>query len=179
MNSLSSISIQKGYLPGAIGRVVTLHGSYYSRHWGFGVVFEAKVARELSEFMDRYNDERDGFWTASVDGEVEGAITIDGVDADGHGAHLRWFVVSEAVQGLGVGRQLMKAAMDFCKSKGYGRVYLWTFEGLLAARSLYETAGFELVEEHRGRQWGTEVNEQRFELSRMSPIFAVGMPEPF
>lgn len=37
-------------------------------------------------------------------------------------------------------------------------------EGLNAARHLYEQAGFELVEEKRGAQWGLEVNEQRFEL---------------
>lgn len=60
---------------------------------------------------------------------------------------------------------LMNAAMDFCRSSGYERVYLWTFEGLFAARRLYEKAGFELVEERNGRQWGTEVNEQKFELS--------------
>jgi hypothetical protein len=31
-----------------------------------------------------------------------------------------------------------------------------------AARHLYEKEGFKLVEEHRGTQWGTAVNEQRF-----------------
>ena len=45
------------------------------------------------------------------------------------------------------------------------KVYLWTFEGLDTARHLYEKVGFKLVEEHKGTQWGTEVNEQRFECS--------------
>jgi RimJ/RimL family protein N-acetyltransferase len=54
--------------------------------------------------------------------------------------------------------------MDFCRARGYDRVYLWTFEGLDAARHLYEKAGFRLAQQQRGRQWGTEVNEQRFEL---------------
>jgi GNAT superfamily N-acetyltransferase len=162
----SDILIRKGYLPGAIGRVVELHGRYYSKHWGFGLFFETKVARELSQFMDRYNNARDGFWTATVEGRVEGSITIDGADADGHGAHLRWFVVSEVLQGRGIGERLMQEAMDFCRNKGYGRVYLWTFEGLLAARRLYEKAGFQLVDQYKGCQWGTEVDEQRFELSR-------------
>ena len=36
--------IHKGYVPGAIGKVVELHGTYYAQHWGFGLFFEAKVA---------------------------------------------------------------------------------------------------------------------------------------
>jgi len=44
-------------------------------------------------------------------------------------------------------------------------VYLWTFKGLNAAKHLYEKNGFKLVKQFKGMQWGTEVNEQRFELS--------------
>jgi GNAT superfamily N-acetyltransferase len=69
------------------------------------------------------------------------------------------------LRGRGIGNQLIKEALDFCRSKEYKRVYLWTFEGLKAARHLYEKSGFELVEQHKGIQWGTEVNEQRFEMS--------------
>jgi hypothetical protein len=58
----------------------------------------------------------------------------------------------------------MRAALDFCRSNRYPRVYLWTFEGLHAARHLYEKAGLVLAEERRGTQWGTEVTEQRFEV---------------
>lgn len=54
--------------------------------------------------------------------------------------------------------------MAFCRARGHRRVYLWTFEALDAARHLYEKAGFRLAHQQRGRQWGTEVNEQRFEL---------------
>jgi len=25
-----------GYIPGAIGRIAELHGTYYHKHWGFG-----------------------------------------------------------------------------------------------------------------------------------------------
>jgi hypothetical protein len=52
----------------------------------------------------------------------------------------------------------------FCREMAYGKVYLWTFDGLHAARHLYEAMGFKLVEQHKGGQWGTEVTEQRFEL---------------
>ncbi len=161
---MDDVEIRSGYVPGAIGRVVELHGTYYQAHWRFGAFFEAKVATELAEFFGRYNARRDGFWTASVSGRVEGSITIDGIHAADEGAHLRWFIMSDVLRGKGVGNGLIRAAVDFCRTHRYSRVNLWTFEGLHAARHLYEKAGFVLVEQHRGTQWGTEVTEQRFEL---------------
>jgi len=157
--------IVRGWVPGAIGRVAELHARYYHRHWKFGVVFEAKVATELSEFLGRYDERRDGFWTASVAGRIEGSITIDGLHAEDAGAHLRWFIMSDALRGRGVGKRLIGTALDFCRARRYARVYLWTFAGLAAARHLYEASGFRLVEQRAGTQWGTAVEEQRFELS--------------
>ena len=162
---MSNVEMVKGYIPGSIGRVAELHGTYYHEHWDFSVFFEAKVATELSEFLGRYDEKRDGFWTASLNGRVEGSITIDGIHAEKEGAHLRWFIVSDVLRGRGVGNQLIDKALDFCRNKEYRRVYLWTFEGLDAAKHLYEKCGFKLVEQYKGIQWGTEVNEQRFELS--------------
>ncbi len=159
------ITIIKGYVPGSLGRVVDLHGAYYHEYWGFGLFFEAKVAAELSEFLRRYDEHRDGFWTVSVNGRVEGSITIDGIHADSTGAHLRWFIMSDALRGKGAGNLLINAAISFCRSKGYKQIYLWTFKGLAAARRLYEKNGFRLIEEHKGTQWGTEVIEQRFECT--------------
>ena len=155
-------AIIKGYRPGVIGRVAQLHGEYYHRHWGFGLFFEAKVATELAAFLSRCEETRDGLWTAVADGRVEGAIVIDGRDAAGAGAHLRWFIVSDALRGRGAGHRLMETAMDFCRRKGYPNVYLWTFEGLAAAHHLYHKYGFALVEQRSGAQWGVTVNEQRF-----------------
>lgn len=161
---MDDLEIRRGYYPGAIGRVVELHGTYYHAHWAFGAFFEAKVAQELAEFFGRYDPLRDGFWIATVSGRIEGSITIDGVHAARDGAHLRWFIVSDALHGRGVGNRLIRAAVDFCRSNGYPRIYLWTFEGLHAARHLYEKAGFQLIKERRGKQWGTEVTEQQFAL---------------
>ena len=155
-------AILKDYRPGAIGRVAQLHGEYYHRHWGFGLFFEAKVATELSAFLSRYDDTRDGFWTVAAEDRLEGAIVIDGRDAEREGAHLRWFIVSDGLRGRGAGNRLMETAMDFCRRKGYPGVYLWTFEGLSAARHLYEKHGFSLAEHRPGAQWGVTVNEQRF-----------------
>ena len=162
---MSEIKIARGYVPGSLGRVAELHGAYYHDHWRFGLFFEAKVAVELLEFLKRYDERRDGFWTALVNGRVEGSITIDGIHAENEGAHLRGFIISDALRGKGIGNQLINTAISFCRREGYNRIYLWTFEGLGAARRLYEKVGFRLVEEQKGTQWETEVNEQRFECS--------------
>lgn len=159
-----TFAIHKGYLPGSIGRIVELHARYYRELAGLGLPFESRVARELSEFCERYVDERDGLWLALQDGNIEGAIAIDGSRAGQEGAHLRWFIASDTMRGTGVGTALLTSAMEFCRSRHYERVYLWTFEGLAAARHLYEKFGFRLAVQQRGTQWGAEVNEQRFEL---------------
>jgi GNAT superfamily N-acetyltransferase len=157
--------IARWYLPGAIGRIVELHGVYYASAWGFGAFFEAKVARELADFITRFDTKRDGIWTVDVEGRIGGSIAIDGSGAGDGGAHLRWFILDERLRGRGIGARLLAEAVDFCRGTGQKRVSLWTFAGLDAARRLYELAGFRLVEERRGRQWGVEVTEQRFELA--------------
>ncbi|MGD2127449.1 MAG: GNAT family N-acetyltransferase [Desulfobacteraceae bacterium] len=155
----------KDYIPGAIGRIAELHATHYHRHWGFGQFFEAKVATELSEFLDRFDKARDGFWTLCREHRVEGSIAIDGIKAESEGAHLRWFIISSKLRGKGFGHRLMEEAIRFSKGRRYGSIYLWTFEGLDVARHLYEKFGFHLDEEHEGTQWGKTVNEQKFVLS--------------
>ncbi len=158
------LTIHKDYLPGAIGRIVELHALYYSELVEFGLPFESKVARELSAFCEAYHGERDGIWLALKDGHIEGSIAVDGSRAEQDGAHLRWFITSDRVRRAGVGTALLTSAMDFCRMRRYQTVYLWTFEGLDAARHLYEKFGFRLIQQQRGTQWGAEVNEQKFEF---------------
>jgi GNAT superfamily N-acetyltransferase len=153
-----------GYIPGAIGRIAELHGTYYYKHWGFHLFFESKVAIELSEFLRGFNETRDGFWVASVEEKIVGSIAIDGVNHDSQGAHLRWFIVAPESQGHGIGKMLLEEAVEFCRKKKFNRIYLWTFAGLDPARHLYEKYGFKLCEECEGNQWGRTVTEQKFEL---------------
>ena len=153
-----------GYVPGAIGRITELHGTYYEKYWGFGLFFESKVATEMCDFLHRFDIEQDGFWVALINGKIVGGIAIDGVHADGKGAHLRWFIVDPDHHGTGIGSMLISRAVTFCKEKKYEQIYLWTFAGLDAARHLYETHGFRISRELKGDQWGVTVTEQMFEL---------------
>lgn len=153
--------ITEGCRPGCIGRITQLHAAYYAKSSGFGVEFESKVAKELAYFCTRYQAGRDGLWLACSP-EIEASVIIDGSKADKEGAHLRWFIASDATRGKGIGRSLLTHAMNFVDACGYKSTYLWTFSGLGAARHLYEDFGFCLDHESLGTQWGKEVLEQRF-----------------
>jgi GNAT superfamily N-acetyltransferase len=155
-----------GYVPGALGRITELQARYYAAHWGLGLYFEAKAATEMAAFLTHFDPARDGAWFATVHGEIVGSVFIDGSDANGQGARLRWFIVDPAYQGRGLGNRLLAEAVSFCKSKDYGRVYLTTFAGLNMARHLYEKFGFRLCREVDGSHLtGTSaLTEQVFEL---------------
>lgn len=152
--------IREGYVPGCIGDVASLHARYYAQASGFGVFFERKVASELGAFAESLPAAGKGMWLYVDAGRVLASIVIDGDLASGQ-AHLRWFIVDESLRGMGVGRALLARALAFADAH-YGETCLWTFQGLDAARHLYEAAGFVLTDESEGRQWGSAVVEQRF-----------------
>lgn len=158
------MNLHLGYLPGCIGSITEMHASYYAKTAGFGAPFEAKVATELSEFCLRYAEGKDGLWLATDGNAIHGSVAIDGSRARESGAHLRWFITSDESRGKGVGSRLLGAALAFCRAQAYRKVYLWTFDGLHAARHLYEKHGFRLSRTQRGSQWGREVDEQLFTL---------------
>jgi GNAT superfamily N-acetyltransferase len=152
--------IVQGYQPGCIGDVASLHARFYSQTSGFGVFFERRVATELAEFAQALPADGKALWLYVENGRTLGSIAIDG-DTAGGIAHLRWFIVDDALRGAGVGRRLLSLAMDFVDRR-FNETCLWTFKGLDAARHLYESTGFKLADEAEGSQWGTVVVEQRF-----------------
>ena len=150
-----------GYRPGCLADIVSLHARYYARSWGFGLAFETKVAGELAAFLSGMDAERDFFLAAYEGGAVAGSIVVDITGGGERGAHLRWFIV--ATPGHGLGKTLFERAMTFCDGKGQRAVWLTTFAGLDAARSLYERHGFRLTGESDIDQWRGGVREQLFE----------------
>jgi GNAT superfamily N-acetyltransferase len=150
------------YTPGDLGRLATLQAVYYPAKWSFpGRFFEAKITAAMAAFLDTLEAASNGWWSAEVDGDYVGGVVIDGNEPDG--AQLRWFILSEAARGQGLGRGLLDAAMAHCRAQHFPLVYLNTFQGLDTARALYESAGFRLVQEQENTSWGTPKIEQRFE----------------
>jgi DNA-binding MarR family transcriptional regulator/GNAT superfamily N-acetyltransferase len=158
----SMVQVSSGYRPGVIGRIVQMHADYYSKHHGFGQFFEGRVAAGVAAFVGRLDQPRNQLWTAIKDGRIVGSVAIDGQDLGDGQAHLRWFILDDGCRGSGVGRELLGQALEFCDRLGFASTQLWTFEGLEAARRLYEKHGFALAREWQGTQWGSELMEQQF-----------------
>ncbi|MDB5551528.1 MAG: transcriptional regulator, MarR family with acetyltransferase [Rhizobium sp.] len=162
------VDIHEGFLPGAIGRMAEMHGRYYARDWNMSLFFEARVASGLAEFSQRLDRPMNRLWLALQAGEIVGSLAIDGEDLGEGKAHVRWVIVDDGLRGSGTGRRLQAQAVAFCDAYGFEETHLWTFKGLDAARKLYESVGFELVEEWSGDQWGQPLTEQRFVRKRPS-----------
>lgn len=154
---------QTSWTPGAIGDIAALHARSYAATHGFGAFFEAKVARELGDFLLRFDPARDLFRCAVADGRVVGSIALDCGEDPGR-AHLRWFILDPALRGRGLGRRWLAEAVDQARRVGVPEVYLWTLAGLDAAARLYAEAGFVLDREVTAEQWGLSVTERRLVL---------------
>ena len=160
-----------GYYPGVVGKIIESHAVYYYENWGFDVTFETQVGEELSQFIHAFKPSRDVFWVALKNKTFAGAIALDGKEADTEGARIRWFIVPQPFQGLGIGSMLLKKAVEFCMDqKEIKNLFLWTFEGLDQARLLYEREGFRLLEQHDVDQWGGAIREQKLNKCVSSPV---------
>jgi len=153
-----------GYFPGVIGQITTLHAVYYKEHWGLDQSFEIQVSRELSDFIAHFDEKKDGLWSAVSDNKLAGFIAITGDRDHPEDARLRWYIVDPHYHSRGIGRVLITKAIDFSREAGYKRIYLWTFQGLVQAQSIYEQNGFTIAEKRDVIQWGDIIREQQFEL---------------
>lgn len=161
--------IIRPYGPGDAGYIAHLHGTLYGNTHQFSHDFEFYVVKGLAEFMA---DPSGGqLWIAEVNGVVAGSIAI--AKAGDHTAQLRWFIMDEEFQGLGIGKILMETAIDFCREQGYQHVFLWTVNILEAARYLYSKYGFKLIEQKMNTDWtADELTEERWDLE-LEPIKAL------
>lgn len=159
-----TVTFHETWVPGAIGDIAALHARTYAASHGFGAYFEAKVARELGDFLLRLDPARDLFRCAVLDGRVVGSIALD-CGEDPASAHLRWFVLDARLRGQGIGRRWVAEAIAQARRIGVPEVYLWTLDGLDAAARLYDDAGFALAKEIQAEQWGRRVTERRLVLS--------------
>ncbi|OPA26152.1 helix-turn-helix domain-containing GNAT family N-acetyltransferase [Bacillus cereus] len=153
--------IIRPFQPGDVGYVAQLHGEYYRKHHGFIQIFEYYVMKGLSEFV--YNSSGGELWIAEVDGERAGSIAIK--KDDKNTAQLRWFILDDRYQGLGIGTNLFETALGYCEEHNYKQIYLWTISTLNAARHLYAKYGFTMTEEKENIEWcGKKIIEERWDL---------------
>jgi len=148
--------------PGDIGYLIYLHGIFYAKECGYDQTFEAYVASGLAEFIRSYSPDKDRIWLGEINDQIVGSIAI--VRNSKTEAQLRWFLVHPDYRGLGLGRELIKEALLFCKKHKYKTIFLWTASELSVACHLYTSVGFKKTEEKTHVIWGKRVTEERYDL---------------
>jgi DNA-binding MarR family transcriptional regulator/N-acetylglutamate synthase-like GNAT family acetyltransferase len=136
--------------PGDMGWVVQSHGALYAAEYGFDASFESLVAEIAAKFLASFDASRERCWIADVAGVQAGSVFL--VKQSDDVARLRLLLVDPAARGQRLGQRLVTEAIAFAKACGYRKITLWTQSILVAARKIYQDAGFVLVatEPHRG-----------------------------
>jgi DNA-binding MarR family transcriptional regulator/N-acetylglutamate synthase-like GNAT family acetyltransferase len=148
--------------PGDAGWVVSRHGAIYAREFGWNVEFEALVAEIVARVVRRFDPAREAWWIAERAGRPVGSVCL--VRKSARVAQLRLLFVDPAARGAGVGRILVDACTGFARAHGYRRIELWTHANLEAARHIYATAGYRLLDATPYRAFGCDLVSENWAL---------------
>lgn len=148
---------------GDIGWMVQKHGELYGAEYGWDSSFEALAAEVGAQFLRNFDPDWEACWIAELDnGERVGSVCL--IRKSATVAKLRVLLVDPKARGLGVGKALVQACIDFARAKGYRKITLWTNSILVAARGIYEKAGFRLVHSEPHRSFGQDLIGETWEL---------------
>lgn len=149
--------------PGDIGWMVQRHGELYTEEYGWDATFEALAAEVGAQFLRGFDPACEAMWVAELDGERVGCVAL--IRKSRTVAKLRVLLVDPKARGLGAGRMLVEECIRFAREKRYRRITLWTNSILVAARGIYEKAGFRLVASEPHRSFGHDLIGETWELT--------------
>ena len=148
---------------GDVGWVIQRQARLYAEEYGWNIEFEALLAEIGAGFIRDFQPGRDFCWIAEMNGQPVGAVFL--VHDDGaNTAKLRMLHVERSARGHGIGARLVDECVNQARRCGYDKLALWTNDILVAARTLYERAGFRLVAEEKHRSFGKDLVGQTWEL---------------
>jgi GNAT superfamily N-acetyltransferase len=99
---------------------------------------------DLEKIGQTYGGSRNMFFVVEDNGAIVGTVGIK-EDAKDE-ALLRRFFVDSVYRGKGYGTQLLSEAVDFCKNKGYKKIYFRCTDRMAEAMKLCTKRGFREVE---------------------------------
>jgi DNA-binding MarR family transcriptional regulator/GNAT superfamily N-acetyltransferase len=160
-NASSPPAILRGHHPGDMGWVVQSHGALYASEYGFNSSFEALVAEIAAKFLTSFDASRERCWIAELDGAPVGSVFL--VRHTDDVAKLRLLLVDPAGRRHGLGRRLVAECVAFAQACGYRKITLWTQSILVAARKIYQDAGFVPVASEPHRSFGQSLIGETWE----------------
>ncbi|KAJ4117558.1 hypothetical protein NW768_010923 [Fusarium equiseti] len=175
----SSVTIEAGYRPGLLARCLEMHIAYYHPINSWGLAFETSVGTAWADLIQRLNSNPRNQVFAAIQNttpdddpaaftqKIVGTILVDAESMKQPGmAQIRGFIVDERARGLGVGKRLLAAAMEFVEEMGFDKVSLYTARTQEASLFLYDRAGFVIVDDVEKDLWGWKMNELTLQWTR-------------
>lgn len=147
---------------GDFGVIVARHAILYAQEYGWTENFEGLCAQIVADFVNDYDLQRERCWIAEIDGRYAGSVMLVKDSADV--ARLRLLLVEPSARGRGIGKRLVDECIAFARSAGYGKIVLWTHGVLIAARAIYQRAGFRLVKQWVHDDFGKPEASESWEL---------------
>lgn len=149
---------------GELGWLIHRQGLLYHLEQGWNGEFETLIARLYADFETAPTTPAKSLWIAEKGGEIAGSVYIVPASGQKETAQLRLLYVEPAFRGCGIGGKLVEEAVRFSRASGYRRIMLWTQDSLVAARQIYQRAGFVLEREEPHHSFGADLNGQYWSL---------------
>jgi DNA-binding MarR family transcriptional regulator/N-acetylglutamate synthase-like GNAT family acetyltransferase len=153
----------RGLRAGDLGLVTSRQAILYAQEYGWNRDYEALVSQILAQFHTSFDPAKDDAWIADRGGRVMGSVFLVHSDTPGVGK-LRLLYVEPEARGQQTGRRLVDRCIARASEFGYERLELWTNSVLVAARRLYERAGFRLIQEAPHHSFGQDLVGQTWAL---------------
>jgi DNA-binding MarR family transcriptional regulator/GNAT superfamily N-acetyltransferase len=149
--------------PGDLRWIIHRQAVLYAQEYGWDWTYEGLASRILGAFVAGFDSACEDSWVAERASAIVGSIFLMKGD-DPAVAKLRLLYVEPRARGAGVGRTLVGACIARARVLGYRQITLWTNDILVAARRIYQAAGFQLVDEAPHHSFGHDLVGQTWTL---------------